>query len=95
MLRGTAGKCLGFALCHEAGEIFELNRQLLSSPDLLPIGVELMLPARGDEFTLDHPVRRPLSVRQTFGSGLAPVRPVPLHSDVAPRAQLTRPIAAE
>jgi LysM repeat protein len=29
-----------------AGEIFEANRDLLSSPDALPIGIELRIPPR-------------------------------------------------
>ncbi len=32
--------------CSRAGELFQANRDVLSDPELLPIGVELKLPPR-------------------------------------------------
>lgn len=41
-----------------AGEIFELNRGLLTRPDLLPVGVTIRLPPRENSDDLE-PVRSP------------------------------------
>jgi len=43
-LEKIADRLLGSA--QRAGEIFELNRGVLSRPDLLPVGVTIMLPPR-------------------------------------------------
>ncbi len=43
-LQDLAARYLGSAL--RAGEIFQANRDVLTDPELLPIGVELKIPAR-------------------------------------------------
>jgi nucleoid-associated protein YgaU len=55
-LEKIADRLLGNA--QRAGEIFELNRGLLTRPDVLPVGVTIMLPPRknGDDL---EPVRSP------------------------------------
>jgi hypothetical protein len=82
-------------------EIFELNRAVLSDPELLPIGVELQIPA----MRYDGPSGHSASLRKTTvegsslhaatNTGLVQVRPVPEGSGIVPRAQLLRPQPAE
>jgi nucleoid-associated protein YgaU len=83
-----------------ANEIYELNRHLLSHPDVLPIGAELVIPSPS---VTSHPSgespqslvpRRPAFHAASRG-GLVPVRPVPSGTAVMPRAQLARPVSAE
>jgi hypothetical protein len=80
-------------------EIFELNRGLLTNPDLLPIGVELRIPPRQPN---DSPMGSAFNrqgarpVDAAVRSGMVPVRPVPAGGTTAPpRAQLLRPVPAE
>jgi hypothetical protein len=78
-------------------EIFELNREILSQPDLLPIGAELRIPDCTSRLTQDHQSRRtwPLdgaSVREAASGNLVPVRPVSSGEEIIPRAQLSRPL---
>jgi nucleoid-associated protein YgaU len=64
-LAGLALQYLGSA--ERAGEIYEANRGLLTSPDALPIGIELRIPARRSPLNLPQgPVRQP---------GLVPISP--------------------
>jgi nucleoid-associated protein YgaU len=42
-----------------AGDIFELNRGLLSRPDLLPVGVTIMLPPRESGDDLEPVITQP------------------------------------
>jgi hypothetical protein len=83
-----------------SGEILELNRGLLSNPDLLPIGVELVLPPRSaDAITVTGSPQsylpRSVAIHSSHGSGLVPVRPIPSASTLTPRARLVYPRAAE
>jgi nucleoid-associated protein YgaU len=58
-LPSLAKRYLGSEDC--AGEIFEANRDLLTSPDALPIGVELRIPPRNfPKSTAKHPPDPPL-----------------------------------
>jgi nucleoid-associated protein YgaU len=88
---------------HRGNEIFELNRGILSDPNLLPIGAELKIP---DRVASTMPIRqsqRPgyqgdSGVREAAMGDLIPVRSVPAANAAAsapPQAQLARPIAAD
>jgi nucleoid-associated protein YgaU len=83
-----------------AEEILELNRGLLSDPDLLPIGVELLIPPRAaDRFigsaSPQSYLPRAVAVHSAHGNGLVPVRPVPSASTLTPRARLVNPRSAD
>jgi nucleoid-associated protein YgaU len=83
-------------------EIFELNRGILSDPNLLPIGAELRIPERMAHSSWDRQSRRTgylgdTTVREAATGDLVPIRSF---SDinpgaVPPHAQLTRPVAAD
>jgi hypothetical protein len=79
-----------------AGEIYDANRELLASPDLLPIGAELHIPDRRNQ-TADALPRQSLasdfSVRAA--QNMVPVRPIPPAAAVMPRAQLLPPRSAD
>ena len=84
-------------------EIFELNRDLLSAPDLLPIGAELKIPERRANTSWDRQSRRvgfssEPAIREAANGDLVPIRPVSsfgAFDGAAPRAQLARPVAAD
>jgi nucleoid-associated protein YgaU len=84
-----------------ASEIYGANRELLTSPDLLPIGVELTIPSRNSVPTFDSTspqsfIPRSVAVRlPATDSGLVPVRPIPSSLGMMPRAQLARPLPVE
>lgn len=85
---------------HRGGEIYELNRHLLASPELLPIGVELAIPARTGPTAVggESPrglAPRTVAIHAAAHGGLVPVRPVPSAAGMMPRAQLARPLPAE
>jgi nucleoid-associated protein YgaU len=85
---------------HRSTEIFALNRELLTNPDLLPIGVELKIPERATRTSWDRQGRRvgfpnDASVREAASGNLVPVRPISSYDSIIPRAQLARPVAAE
>ncbi len=76
---------------HRGEDIYRLNRDVLSSPDLLPIGAELKIPVR----TQSSEASRELS-ESRFGTapqhGLVPVRPLPADAAAAmPQARLLQP----
>jgi nucleoid-associated protein YgaU len=81
-------------------EIFEANRELLSSPELLPIGAELVIPemrsrsAFGSSTPQSSLARDP-SVRAAAHQVMVPVRPIPPANSLMPRARLLPPVAAE
>jgi nucleoid-associated protein YgaU len=83
-----------------AAEIYELNRHLLSDPQLLPIGTELIIPSRAAAAANSiapsphSRLPRAVAIHTAVGSGLVPVRPIPSASGVTPRAYLTPPRAA-
>jgi nucleoid-associated protein YgaU len=83
-------------------EIFELNRGILSDPNLLPIGAELKIPERIARTSWDRQSRRPgfqgdSTVREAATGDLVPIRSFSEINPgaVPPRAQLTRPVAAD
>jgi len=86
-----------------SNEIFELNRGVLSDPDLLPIGAELKIPERLAYTTRDRQgyqaaFHGDASVREAASGDLVPIRPVSSYvddNDATPRAQLGRPVSAE
>jgi hypothetical protein len=77
-------------------EIFRLNRDVLSSPELLPIGVELRIPAgRMAESNRNFQPMRDSEVSQPgVPRGMVPVEWTPRTFDAVPRAQLLRPLPA-
>jgi hypothetical protein len=66
------------------GEIYRLNRDVLSSPELLPIGVELQIP---DDQLADANLSR-------TASNMVPVEWTPRPFEDPPRAELLAPIPA-
>jgi nucleoid-associated protein YgaU len=83
---------------HRGKEIFELNRDILSDPNLLPIGAELKIPDRIARASADRQSRLPgfrgdQNVREAAMGNLVPVRALP--SVPPPQAQLTHPVAAD
>jgi hypothetical protein len=85
---------------HRADEIYQLNRDLLSDPELLPIGVELAIPGRStrasDRNLLPQSsLPRSVAIHSPHGNGLIPVRPIPATSSLTPRARLVNPRQAE
>jgi nucleoid-associated protein YgaU len=82
-----------------AAEIFEANRERLTSPDLLPIGAELVIPDR-----INPSAPNPFQSQSSAEAGstiraashlMVPVRPIPPTASVMPRAQLLPPRAVE
>jgi hypothetical protein len=78
-----------------AGEIYRLNRDVLQSPELLPIGVELKIPdtRMADTASLPFASNSSASTRHA-PSGMVPVDWAPRSFDGPPRAELLHPIAA-
>jgi nucleoid-associated protein YgaU len=80
-----------------ANEIYELNRTVLSHPDVLPIGAEISIPARSagalqsSNETPQSLHSAPAAIHAASRGGLVPVRPIPTGAGIAPRAQLRRP----
>jgi nucleoid-associated protein YgaU len=84
---------------HRAEEIYELNRHLLTNPELLPIGVELAIPPRSAAISAASSphsfVQRSVAIHSSAASGLVPIRPIPRGSRITPRAFLAAPRQAE
>jgi nucleoid-associated protein YgaU len=81
---------------HRAAEIFDLNRQVLRSPELLPIGAELAIPPRsavvtGAEISPQSSMPRAVAIHAPAASGLVPIRPIPRTTSFPPRAFLAPP----
>jgi nucleoid-associated protein YgaU len=76
-----------------ANQIYDLNRDVLSSPDLLPIGAELKLPPR-PAFAAKSPAQTSYATGATTSRppGLVPVEDVRKAFVGMPRAQLLRPL---
>jgi hypothetical protein len=79
-----------------AAEIYAHNRHLLSDPELLPIGIELIIPPRaaadsGDVSSPQSSMPRAVAIHAREDRGLVPVRPVPAASRILPRAVLAPP----
>jgi nucleoid-associated protein YgaU len=82
------------------GEIFEANRGVLSDPDLLPIGTELVIPSKSSTTAVDAQspqslAPRAVAIHAAANGRLVPVRPIPAAASVVPRAQLSRPLPVE
>jgi hypothetical protein len=83
-------------------EIYELNRGILSDPNLLPIGAELKIPDRTSPVAWARQSRLPgyqgdAAVREAATGDLIPARSMSSasYSGPPPHAQLTRPIEAD
>jgi hypothetical protein len=81
-------------------EIYELNRDVLSRPDMLPIGVTLKLPSATSNAPWGKQTRRLPSVDsrpigETASRNATPVRCPPVMDEIVPSAQLGRPLAAD
>jgi nucleoid-associated protein YgaU len=97
-LERLAGRYLDDA--NRGHEIYEANRELLASPDLLPIGAQLVIPKRSARAALEgsspqSSLANDPSLRAASNRGMVPVRPIPSAIDLRPRAQLLPPVAAE
>lgn len=83
-----------------AAEIYEMNRSVLRDPELLPIGVELVIPPRsttaGQWSSGPQSFQPPVvAIHTPVVGGLVPVRPIPRHTSLVPRAQLAAPRPVE
>jgi hypothetical protein len=83
-----------------SNEIYEANRELLASPDLLPIGIELVIPNRRTDAAFDalspqSSLAKDPKIRAATNGGMVRVRPTPSAADVLPRAQLLPPVRAD
>ncbi|MCI0331598.1 MAG: LysM peptidoglycan-binding domain-containing protein [Planctomycetes bacterium] len=81
-------------------EIYEANRELLASPDLLPIGAELVIPKASSRSAFEgsspqSSIANDAAIRAAAHKGLVPVRPIPTSAGLMPRAQLMQPIPVE
>jgi nucleoid-associated protein YgaU len=80
-------------------EIYELNRELLSAPDLLPIGAELKIPERLASVAVDRHGFQPNSsdTRPSSSAGRADITPIQPASGqgIIPRAQLAPPVMVQ
>lgn len=81
-------------------EIFELNRDLLTSPDLLPIGTELKIPDRVVTNSWDRRSYQPSpiaaqSAREIARPSVAPAQPSAVPQGIIPRAQLAAPVMVQ
>ncbi len=78
-------------------EIYELNREILSAPDLLPIGAELKIPERVASASWDRRGFQPNSAnaspnREVDRENMTPARPASSPQGIIPRAQLAPPV---
>jgi LysM domain len=81
-------------------EIYELNREVLSAPDLLPIGAELKIPERTATASSDRHGFPPNSAsvtqnREVGRENMTPVRPASSPQGIIPRAQLAPPLMVQ
>lgn len=84
---------------NRAREIYELNQDVLTSPDLLPIGVQLQVPARrsgeySEESYEVYDSQGSATTRFTPQRSLSPLPAVSGDVQPAPRAWLQRPVEA-
>jgi len=83
---------------NRSAEIYDLNRELLSNPDLLPIGAELKIPDRNEQTSWNRESQRHETLGATAlreASRLMPLRPISHEEHVAPQARLTAPLAID
>jgi LysM repeat protein len=81
-------------------EIYELNRNVLSAPDLLPIGAELKIPERVASTSWDRRGFQPNSTsatpnREVGRENMTPARPASAPQGIIPRAQLAPPVMVQ
>jgi hypothetical protein len=81
-------------------EIYELNRQVLSAPDLLPIGAELKIPDRVASASWDRGGFQPNSANarpsgEAGRDNITSIRPVSAPQGIIPRAQLAPPVMVQ
>lgn len=78
-----------------ADEIFRLNRDVLSDPEVLPIGVELRIPDSrlADSAAISSVARTVEAAKPSLPAGMVPVERTPRSFDTTPRPQLMQPIA--
>lgn len=79
---------------NRASEIYRLNRDVLSNPELLPIGVELRIPARerpGDGLASLDATASIAASQAGRTHGMVPVPWLPTPMEEVPRAQLLQP----
>jgi hypothetical protein len=81
-------------------EIYELNRDLLSAPDLLPIGAELKIPDQVASASWDQRGFPPNSANARPGGeigrqNMTPARPASAPQGIIPRAQLAPPVMVQ
>ena len=81
-------------------EIYELNRNVLSAPDLLPIGAELKIPERVASSAWSTRGFQPNSAssatnRNASASNLQPAEAASSSQSIIPRAQLAAPVMVE
>jgi nucleoid-associated protein YgaU len=87
-LEKLAGRYLGDP--QRSHEIYELNREVLSAPDLLPIGAELKVPKRLASATWADSGYQPNSASSSLQSN-----PASLPGGIIPRAQLAAPVMVQ
>lgn len=78
-----------------SAEIYRLNRDVLANPDLLPIGVELRIPARerpGDALAALDPAGSIAAAEPHAPDAMVPVPWSPRAYEAAPHAKLLQPI---
>ena len=83
-----------------AHEIYEANRELLASPDLLPIGVEIVIPMPKRQSAMNESwpqssLTSNSSLREAANDGSVRVRPATSAVHVLPRAQLLPPVQVD
>jgi nucleoid-associated protein YgaU len=79
-----------------AAEIYDANRELLADPNLLPIGVELVIPNRGSRTATEMPqssVANDSPLRAASHPSGVRIRHLPPTASVTPRALLLPPVA--
>jgi hypothetical protein len=80
-------------------EIYELNRDVLTAPDLLPIGAELKIPERFASASWDHRGFQPNSANgrsnREVSENMSPTRPAFAPQGIIPRAQLAAPVMVQ
>lgn len=81
-------------------EIYELNRNVLSAPDLLPIGAELKIPERVASASWGRQEFQPNSAstranRESSRDNWIPIRPAASPQEITPRAQLAPPVMVQ
>jgi len=81
-------------------EIYELNRGVLSAPDLLPIGAELRIPERLASASSDRGGFQSNSAnapqnREAGRENTTPARPASAPQGIIPRAQLAPPVMVQ